>query len=102
MIRTLAFALVLSSSAGQLPIGDLPASLHHLAGEVQRAWNQYPENACVLYEVASLYARAGHAAKSLAVLRDMASKHAGLDPRVRDGFESLAANPEFLKIKDEI
>jgi sugar lactone lactonase YvrE len=32
----------------------------------------------------------------------MASKHAGLDPRVRDGFESLAANPEFLKIKDEI
>ena len=102
MIRALALLLILFSSAGKLPVDDLPADLHHLAGEVQKAWDQYPENACVLYEVAALYARAEHTKEAIAVLRDMANKHAGLDPRVLDGFQNVAANPEFLKIKDAI
>lgn len=102
MIRPLVLVLILFSSAGKLPIDDLSADLHHLAGEVQKAWNQYPDNACVLYEVASLYARAGHTNEAIAVLRDMARKHAGLDPRVLDGFQNVAANPEFLKIKAAI
>jgi sugar lactone lactonase YvrE len=96
------FLLLLQTTPGRLPINDLPPALRAEATDIQGAWDKYPENACVLYQVAALYARAGHKQEALAILRTMASKHAGLDPRVRDGFENLASTPEFLTLKREI
>jgi sugar lactone lactonase YvrE len=98
----LVLLLMASAPHEQLPVNDLPPELRDQAAEVQQAWDLYPDNACVLYYVAAMYAKAGHAAEALAMLRAMAGKHAGLDPRLRDGFESLAANPEFLHLKQEI
>ncbi|HZE28202.1 MAG TPA: hypothetical protein VE083_12470 [Terriglobales bacterium] len=89
-------------SPGKLAFDDLPPALRVQASEVQAAWDQYPQNACVLYQVAALYAQAGHRQEAYAALKAMASQHAGLDPRVRDGFESLASDPEFLALKQEI
>jgi sugar lactone lactonase YvrE len=100
--RLALLVLLLAAPQRQLPINDLPAELREQAVEVQRAWDQYPNNACVLYQVAALYAKVGSTDQALAALRDMAEKHAGLDPRLRDGFESLSANPEFLRLKQEI
>ncbi|MGC2197555.1 MAG: hypothetical protein WA628_22980 [Terriglobales bacterium] len=94
--------LLLAAPQRQLPINDLPADLREQAADVQRVWDQYPDNTCVLYQVAVLYAKAGKAEQALATLRDMASKHAGLDPRLRDGFQSLADNAEFLRLKQAI
>lgn len=94
--------LLLVATPQQLPVNDLPLNLRDQAAQVQRAWDQYPDNACVLYQVAALYAQAGQTERALATLRDMAGKHAGLDPRLRDGFQSLASNPEFLRLKQEI
>jgi sugar lactone lactonase YvrE len=90
------------SSSGKLPLDDLPAALRAQAADVQAAWEQHPDNACVLYYVAAMYARAGHAREAIDTLRRMAGEHAGLDPRLRDGFQSLASDPEFLRLKEEI
>jgi len=99
-------ALLLSAqtvtSSGKLPPDDLPAALRAQAADVQAAWDQYPDNACVLYYAAAMYAQAGHPREALATLRVMASKHAGLDPRLRDGFQGLAGDLEFLRLKREI
>jgi len=102
----LLLALVLTSQTTpnprKLPIDKLPPTLRTQAAQVQAAWDQYPDNACVLYQVAALYARSGDKQKALATLKDMADKHAGLDPRLRDGFDSIATDPDFLALKNEI
>jgi hypothetical protein len=56
----------------------------------------------VLYQVAALYARAGDAEKALATLTRMAELGSGVDPRLRDGFQSLAEHPEFVRIRASI
>jgi sugar lactone lactonase YvrE len=86
----------------KLPIDDLPQPLRTQAMDVQAVWNQYPDNACVLYQVAALYAKSAYKQEALATLRDMADKHAGLDPRARDGFDTLASELGFLALKSEI
>ena len=86
----------------KLPIDDLPQPLRTQAMDVQAVWNQYPDNACVLYQVAVLYAKSGYKQEALATLRDMADKHAGLDPRAREGFNTLASDRGFLALKSEI
>lgn len=101
-LSRLLLLLAASASHRQLPVDDLHPELRDEAVEVQQGWDRYPDNPCVLYQVAAIYAKSGHAAEALAMLRAMASKHAGLDPRLRDGFESLASNPEFLRLKQEI
>jgi sugar lactone lactonase YvrE len=97
-------ALLVNSSTprSKIRIGELPDSLRAQAAEIQAVWTLYPDNACILYQVAALYAKAGHTAQALSTLREMAGKHAGLDPRLRDGFQNLASNPEFLRLKQEI
>jgi sugar lactone lactonase YvrE len=97
--------LLISQTApkpGKLPVDKFPPALRTQAAEVQAAWDQYPDNACVLYQVAALYARSVNKQEALATLRDMADKHAGLDPRVRDGFQNLTGDPEFAALKQEI
>src|ERR1700751_4908958 len=91
-----AWLLAAAASPAQLPTANLPSNLREQAAEVQRAWKQYPDNPCVLYQVAAMYAQAGHKTEALAMLNKMAEKHSGVDPRLRDGFESLANDPEFL------
>lgn len=90
------------SSSGKLPLDELPAGLRAQAADVQAAWKQHPDNACVLYYVAAMYAQAGHAREAIETLRVMAGKHAGLDPRLRDGFQSIGGDAEFLRLKQEI
>jgi sugar lactone lactonase YvrE len=102
MHRTLLLFLLLLRPSAQLPISDLPRELRKQATEIETVRQQYPDNPCVLYQVAELLAKAGRTQQALATLHDMAAKHAGVDPRVRDGFQSLAANAEFLRLKREI
>jgi hypothetical protein len=49
------------------------AKLRAQAAGVQQPWDQYPDNACMLYQVAAMYAQADRAGQALATLRDMAS-----------------------------
>lgn len=100
------FALLLVARVApprrQLPIDELPAERRVQAAEVQSALEKYPHNSCVLYQAAALCAKAGRSAEVLATLRRMAGLHAGLDPRLRDGFQSLADDPEFQRLKQQI
>src|SRR6267142_315786 len=91
-----------TSKPRKLPVDKFPFALRAHVKEVQSAWDQYPENACILYQVAALYAKSGDKKEALAILGHMADKHAGLDPRVRDGFDNLASDPDFLALKKEI
>jgi len=99
--RLLTIALLFAAQA-HLPINDLPPELRQQAAEVENARQQYPDNPCILYQVAALYAKAGRPDDALNILREMAAKHSGVDPRLRDGFQALAANPEFLRLKEQI
>lgn len=94
--------LAAAASRAQLPIADLPPNLRDQATEVQRAWEQYPDNPCVLYQVAAMYAQAGHKGEALVTVRVMVDKHSGVDPRLRDGFQNVANDPEFLRLKEQI
>ena len=74
MLRTLFLAaLVLmgqtTPTPRKLPIDKFPPSFRAQAVEVQAAWDQYPDNACVLYQVAALYAKSGDKQEALAVHR---------------------------------
>jgi sugar lactone lactonase YvrE len=102
MLRGLLTIALLFATRAQLPINDLPPGLRRQATEVETIRQLYPENPCVLYQAAVILAKAGRTNQALATLRNMANKHAGVDPRMRDGFQSLAANPEFLKLKSQI
>ena len=100
MLRGLAIALLFAT---QMPLDDFPPDLREQASEVEQVREQYPDNACVLYQVAELYARANRIDQALATLKQMAAKHAGLDPRTRDaGFRKLALNPDYIRLKREI
>ena len=100
MLRGLAIAFLF---AIQIPVSDFPPDLREQAREAEQVRQQYPDNACVLYQLAELYARAGQTDQALATLKEMAEKHAGLDPRTRDaGFQKLASNPDYVRLKQEI
>jgi len=96
----LTLALLLAT---QLSVNDFPPDLREQAKEIEQVRQQFPDNACVLYQVAELDARAGRTDQALVALKKMAAKHAGLDPRTRDvGFQKLASNPDYLRLKQEI
>ena len=102
MLRGLLTIALLFATHAQISLNDLPPELAKLATEIETVRQQYPDNPCVLYQAAVMLAKAGRTEQALATLREMADKHAGVDPRVRDGFQSLAANLEFLRLKREI
>ena len=102
MLRGLLTITLLFATHAQISINDLPPGLRKQATEIENVRRQYPDNPCVLYQTALILAKAGRTDQALATLREMAAKHAGVDPRVRDGFQSLAGNPEFLRLKREI
>src|SRR5262249_22408351 len=74
-------------SAPPLPPLDLrtfPDELLAEAGPVAKAYTASPDDACVLYRVAELHARAGHRSEAIATLRRMAALGTGVHPRIRD------------------
>jgi sugar lactone lactonase YvrE len=74
---------------------ELPPDLRDDAREVATAYLAHPDDACVLYQVAALLARAGRRDDAIVVTRRMAALGSGVDPRLRDGFTSLAGRPDF-------
>ncbi len=74
-----------------------PAEMKAEVQQVDVVFRRFPDDASVLYQVASLHARAGHTAQALAALHRMADADAGLQPRARD-FPGLEKNREFLQI----
>ena len=103
----LAFLAVTQAPAARpvpaLHPSDVPAGeLRELAAQVAAAQARQPVNASVLYYVAAVHARAGHVRQALDALRAMADLDAGLQPRPRDGFESLRGNDEYEAIVEGI
>jgi hypothetical protein len=76
----------------------LPPAQRADAEMVAAAYEAEPQDAAVLYQVASSLARAGRTEDALEALRRMAALETGVDPRPRDGFDSLVAHPEFRRI----
>lgn len=69
-------------------------------GEVQQvdaAFRKFPTDASVLYQVASLHARAGHLSAALEALHRMADLNTGLQPRARD-FPGIEKSVEFRNL----
>jgi sugar lactone lactonase YvrE len=93
-------------AAGPVPAlnpSDVPAGeLRELAAQVAAAQTRHASNASVLYYVAAVHARAGHVRQALDALRAMADLDAGLQPRPRDGFESLRGNEVYEAIVEGI
>jgi sugar lactone lactonase YvrE len=82
-----------------------PNDFPEMASLVKQVGDVYalrPSDPSVLYQVAGVYARAGRNAEALAILRRMAALRSGVDPRLRDGFQGLAGNPEFEEITARI
>ena len=71
------------------------ASAADLPDELARVWREHPDDASVLYQVAAQYARDGRNADALQILERMERTRAGLVPRLRDGFATLAGDPRF-------
>jgi sugar lactone lactonase YvrE len=82
----------------RLDPADFPESLRATAVQIAPVANERPDDAAVLYQVAALLARAGRTPDALDALRRMEAAGTGVHPRLRDGFESLAAHPEFRAI----
>jgi sugar lactone lactonase YvrE len=103
MLRGMLTIAVLFATQAPISVDDFPPDLRDQAKEVEQVRKQYPDNPCVLYQVASLYATAGLTDQALATLREMVSKHAGLDPRTRHAaFQKLATNLDYLRLKQQI
>ena len=79
-----------------------PEPLRTAADQIAAIHRQRPGDPSVLYQVAALHARAGHAEEAIAALKRMADLGSGVDPRLRDGFQSLAGHSEFLRIRERI
>jgi len=84
-----------SAPAHRLDAESYPAELRALAAEIQPIYAAYPDDASVLYQLAALQARAGRRDDAIATLRRMAAAESGVDPRARDGFQSLVDDPEY-------
>src|SRR5689334_11312160 len=67
---------------------ELPSGQRDEAVMVAAAYDSDPQDAAVLYQLASQLARAGRTEDALEALRRMAALETGVDPRAR-GFESL-------------
>ena len=85
-----------------IELTGFPDSLRPIVDQIAPVLARRPNDGSVLYQVAALHASVGHTDAALATLRRMADLESGADPRVRDGFGSLAENAEFLAIRARI
>jgi len=74
-----------------------PAEMKVEVREVDAVFRKFPTDASVLYQVASLHARAGHYAAAAEALHRMADLNTGLQPRPRD-FPGLDKSLEFRNL----
>jgi sugar lactone lactonase YvrE len=84
-----------SAPAHRLDAESYPVELRAVAAEIEPIYTAYPDDASVLYQLAALQARAGRRDDAIATLRRMAAAESGVDPRARDGFQSLVDDPEY-------
>jgi sugar lactone lactonase YvrE len=101
-ILTLCFAGCQKRESTSIELVGFPDSLRPAVDPVAAVFQRRPDDASVLYQVAALHAFAGHTDAALATLRRMADLSSGVDPRVRDGFGSIAENAEFKAIQERI
>jgi sugar lactone lactonase YvrE len=95
-----AVMLACASAAHDLNVRpeELPVERREEAAMIAAAYHADPGDAAVLYQVAAQLAGAGRTDDALEALRRMAALDTGLDPRPRDGFDSLTNHPEFRRI----
>jgi sugar lactone lactonase YvrE len=101
-ILALALAGCRKSEPVSIELVGFPDSLRPAIDPVAAVLQRRPDDASVLYQVAALHAFAGHTDAALATLERMADLGSGVDPRVRDGFGSLADHPKFKAIRERI
>lgn len=77
------------------PVEVVPDKLKEWAQEVERVRKLHPNDAGVLYQVASLNVQAGRNAEALRALKQMIGSRAGLHPRDRDGFSALSGDETY-------
>jgi len=76
---------------------NFPAEMKDEVQQIDAGYRKFPDDASVLYQVASLHARARHFPQALAALHKMEEVGAGLQPRPRD-FPGLDKNLDFRQI----
>ena len=105
-VLLLAVAILLLSGAKPKPGSDLdpssfPPEMQADVRHIAEAYQKFPDEAAILYQVAALQAKAGRKEQAMETLKRMASIGAGLDPGGR-GFESLKDDREFRRLKAQI
>jgi sugar lactone lactonase YvrE len=90
------------SESASIELVGFPDSLGPLVDQIAPMLERRPNDASVLYQVASLHATAGHTDAALATLQRMADLGSGADPEPAGGFASLADNAEFKAIRERI
>lgn len=80
---------------------SFPPAMQSEARHIAEAYQKFPEEAAVLYQVAALQARVGRKEQAMETLKRMAAVGAGLDPGGR-GFENLKDDRDFQRLKAQI
>jgi len=97
VVCLLCSATITAAQTITLDPSTFPPAMKEEVEHIAEGFRKFPGDASVLYQVASLHARAGHTALALATLQKMADAGAGLQPRPRD-FPGLDENLEFRRI----
>ena len=98
----LACASRTSAPVPRLDPQSFPVALRSSVAEILPFYAAHPDDASVLYQVAALQARAGQKDEAIGTLRRMAAAQAGVDPRPRDGFQSLVDDSTYRSLVAEI
>jgi sugar lactone lactonase YvrE len=88
-------------SGRTLDPNSFPPEMRQEVEEVSAAYQKYPDEAAILYQVAALQARAGKKEEALETLKHMAAQGTGADPRSRE-FAALKDDREFQRLKAQI
>jgi len=89
----------LAAGCANAPRAAAPAAAGGLPAEIATVYRERPQDASVLYQVAAAQARAGRRDEALDTLERMERLGAGVDPRARDGFAALDAEPRYRALK---
>jgi sugar lactone lactonase YvrE len=96
-----AMASAAEKSGKNLDPKDFPTLRAEVVEEIAEGYRLRPDDPSVVYQVASLHARAGHRQEALDLLMQLLKSGAGLDPDPRD-FGTLADDMQFKRIKATI
>lgn len=105
-VLLLAMAIALFSGAKPKPGSDFdpssfPPEMQSEARHIAEAYQKFPDEAAVLYQVAAMQARVGRKEQAIETLKRMAAMGTGLDPGGR-GFENLKDDRDYQRIRAQI